>query len=104
MQYRRLFVDFYAWYEVGVTYIAMEYLSGGDLQDYIGTVGALEESVAKGIAEQILQALFVLHEHGYMHCDLKPEVIRTLIVSCIAICTELLRTEHLHCRNISRHH
>lgn len=81
IQYRRLFVDFHAWYEVDYTYIAMEYVSGGDLQAYIGKVGALEEREAKGIAEQILQAVFILHEYHFMHCDLKPEVIRTLIVS-----------------------
>lgn len=56
----------------------MEYVSGGDLMAYVRNVGALAEGVAKGIAEQILQALFILHEHEYMHCDIKPEVDITL--------------------------
>lgn len=78
MQYRRLFVDFLAWYSVDITYIAMEYVSGGDLLAYIGKVGPLEEGEAKGIAEQILQAVYILHEHQFMHCDLKPEVFNAL--------------------------
>ncbi|KAL0638999.1 Protein kinase protein rad53 [Maublancomyces gigas] len=73
--YRRLFVDFYAWYELDFTFIVMEYVSGGDLMAYVRNVGALAEGVARGIAEQILQALFIMHEHEYMHCDIKPENI-----------------------------
>lgn len=82
----------------------MEYVSRGDLQGYIKTVGALDEGVAKGIAEQILQALFVLHDHGYMHCDLKPEVIMKIVLLCVVIFTELLRIEHLHRGTLPSHH
>ncbi|KAL0639016.1 hypothetical protein Q9L58_001897 [Maublancomyces gigas] len=83
--YRRLFVDFLAWYSVDVTYIAMEYVSGGDLLAYIGKVGPLEEGEAKGIAEQILQAVYILHEHQFMHCDLKPENIFIAGISPVTI-------------------
>lgn len=55
-------------------YIAMEYHHLGDINSYILSVGALEEKVARSIARQILQAVFVLHEHGFMHRDIKPEV------------------------------
>lgn len=84
MKYRRLFVDFLAWYFVDVTYIAMEYVPGGDLLAYIRNVGPLEEGEAKGIAEQILQAVYVLHEHELMHCDLKPEVFSALSMAAMA--------------------
>lgn len=77
-QYKRLFVGFYAWYEHGdVRYISMEYLAGGNLRSYIDKVGAISESEARGIAEQILQAVFVLHEQNSWHRDIKPEVTIT---------------------------
>lgn len=52
----------------------MEYVPGGDLMNYVRDVGALPEGEARVIAEQILQALFVLHEHSLTHRDVKPQV------------------------------
>lgn len=52
----------------------MEYQPLGDLNHQIRNFGAFEESIARGIAEQILQGVFVLHELGFMHRDIKPEV------------------------------
>lgn len=77
VQYRRLFVEIYAWYEVDEKYIAMEYLHGGNLMDYVRKKGVFAQSEAKGVAEQILQALFILHgdpQNPHSHRDLKPEV------------------------------
>ncbi|KAL0639030.1 hypothetical protein Q9L58_001912 [Maublancomyces gigas] len=76
----RLFVNLYCWYYCGGSmYIAMEYHHLGDISSYIFSVGALDENAARVIATQILQAVFVLHEHGFMHRDIKPENI--LLVS-----------------------
>lgn len=52
----------------------MEYVPGGDLMDYVRDAGAFAEGEARAIAEQILQAVFVLHEHSLTHRDIKPQV------------------------------
>lgn len=52
----------------------MEYQSLGDLGKYILNYGVLKENIARDVTEQILQGVFVLHEHRMMHRDIKPEV------------------------------
>lgn len=74
-QFSRQFVDFHCWYAyAGSIYIGMEYQRLGDLNHHVRNSGVFEESIARGIAEQILQGVFVLHELGFMHRDIKPEV------------------------------
>lgn len=55
-------------------YVAMEYHHDGDLKKYIKEHGPFPEAIAKGIAQQVLQGVFVLHELEIMHRDIKPEV------------------------------
>lgn len=52
----------------------MEYHPDGDLYGYVKSCGPFPEVIARGIAEQILQGIFVLHDFDVMHRDIKPEV------------------------------
>lgn len=69
------FVGLQCWYEHHDTiYIAMDNHTWGDLNRHIISFGPYEESGAKDIAEQLVQAVLVLHELGIVHRDIKPEV------------------------------
>lgn len=76
LQHSKLFVKFFCWYiDDGYTvYIAMEYHPEGDLNRHITKVGPLSEAVVRGITEQILQGVFVLHALNVYHRDIKPQV------------------------------
>ena len=50
----------------------MEYISHGDLRHYMEVERS--ESEAKVITRQLLEGLLVIHEKGFAHRDLKPEV------------------------------
>lgn len=56
----------------------MDYQPGGSLAQYITALEPQEsvsrEKTARDITEQILQGVFVLHQNGIMHRDIKPEV------------------------------
>jgi serine/threonine-protein kinase PpkA len=51
-------------------YIAMEYCSGGDLNERIGRGISTEDAV--GYLQQIMQGLKAVHARGILHRDLKP--------------------------------
>ena len=53
-------------------HIAMEYIDLGDLRDYLEV--ERPESEAKAITRQLLEGLLVIHQEGFAHRDLKPEV------------------------------
>jgi serine/threonine protein kinase len=53
-------------------FMAMEYLSRGDLSHYIGP--NLHKIDAKEITRNVLQGLKVMHEEGFAHRDIKPQV------------------------------
>ena len=55
-------------------FVAMEYLGHGDLSRYAST--DLLETEIKEIAENILQGLKAMHEEGFTHRDIKPQVLR----------------------------
>jgi hypothetical protein len=68
-------VEFFGWYETRDSlFIAMEYLEHGDLHKHILRTGTCSENDAKAIAYQLLEGLGVMHEMGFAHRDLKPQV------------------------------
>lgn len=54
------------------TFITMEYLSEGSLQDKIDTQTAYTHSDIAHIASELCQALEFIHAKGYIHRDIKP--------------------------------
>lgn len=59
--------------ENGTVYYSMPYYSGGSLQEYVDTHGALSESEAMKLVKQIAKALKYMHEeHHICHFDVKP--------------------------------
>lgn len=66
-------MEFLGWYESDdYIHIAMEYISHGDLRQYLKV--ERPESEAKAITRQLLEGLSVIHDEGFAHRDLKPEV------------------------------
>ncbi len=62
-------------HDAGVHYIAMEYVSGGNLKQLIRRHGPLPADEAIAIASQVCEALAYAHEHGVIHRDIKPQNI-----------------------------
>jgi serine/threonine-protein kinase len=58
-----------------VRFIAMEYVEGTNLREYIGRKGALDFPLALSIMRQAGQAIGVAGEVGLVHRDIKPENI-----------------------------
>nr|XP_058926890.1 serine/threonine-protein kinase MARK2-like [Kogia breviceps] len=53
-------------------FLIMEYLSGGDMFDYLTTHGRMPEAQARGLFQQLVSALQHCHQRGVVHRDLKP--------------------------------
>eukprot|EP00127_Corallochytrium_limacisporum_P003549 Clim_evm32s150 gene=Clim_evmTU32s150 len=64
-------------YEVITTptdiFMIMEYVSGGELFDYIVKHGRLSENEARRFFQQIISGIDYCHRHMVVHRDLKPE-------------------------------
>ncbi len=64
-------------FDFGVTrstpYLVMEYAPGGDLQQYFPQGRALPISAILPVVLQIASGLQYVHNHGLIHCDVKPE-------------------------------
>ena len=56
-------------------YMVMEFVSGGDLMDFVAAHGAIGEDAAREITRQILEAIKYIHSLGISHRDLKPDNI-----------------------------
>eukprot|EP01087_Luapelamoeba_hula_P017488 TRINITY_DN5518_c0_g1_i1.p1 TRINITY_DN5518_c0_g1~~TRINITY_DN5518_c0_g1_i1.p1 ORF type:complete len:488 (+),score=56.49 TRINITY_DN5518_c0_g1_i1:105-1568(+) len=54
-------------------FMIMEYVSGGELFDYIVHNGKLDESKARLFFQQIISGVDYCHQHRIVHRDLKPE-------------------------------
>lgn len=54
-------------------FMIMEYVSGGELFDYIVKHGKLKESEARRFFQQIISGVDYCHRHMIVHRDLKPE-------------------------------
>jgi serine/threonine protein kinase len=71
-----LFVDFFGWFKHGSdVFLAMEYVTLGNLEKNIGSSGQVPESEARDITEQILLGLEIMHAKSFAHRDIKPQVI-----------------------------
>lgn len=64
--------------EGGQHYIAMEYLSGNTLEDFIEKKGVLNYRIVAKIIMQTCEALSYAHQHGIVHRDIKPANIMLL--------------------------
>jgi eukaryotic-like serine/threonine-protein kinase len=58
-------------FPTGGYFIVMDFIEGGDLQNKLRS-GPLPVGEAIRIAKQIASAIGHAHEHGVVHCDLKP--------------------------------
>lgn len=56
-------------------YMVMEFISGGDLMDFVAAHGAVGEEAGREISRQILEAIQYIHSKGISHRDLKPDNI-----------------------------
>ncbi|XP_074992212.1 5'-AMP-activated protein kinase catalytic subunit alpha-1-like isoform X2 [Calonectris borealis] len=54
-------------------FMVMEYVSGGELFDYICKNGRLDEKESRRLFQQILSGVDYCHRHMVVHRDLKPE-------------------------------
>lgn len=54
-------------------YLVMEFVSGGDLMDFVAAHGSVGEEAAKEICRQVLEAIKYVHSLGISHRDLKPD-------------------------------
>ena len=59
--------------EDGLLYIAMEFVDGESLAEYVGRVGPLPERAAIHIAVGVARALHKAHREGLVHRDVKPD-------------------------------
>ncbi|KIX09476.1 uncharacterized protein Z518_00556 [Rhinocladiella mackenziei CBS 650.93] len=63
------------WENRGELYLVLEYVSGGELFDYVSGNGALPEEEAVRLFRQIIAGLSYCHRFNICHRDLKPENI-----------------------------
>lgn len=61
--------------ENGTTYYSMEYVDGGNLDDYISQNNPIDEAEAIDIISRICNALAFMHSKQLLHLDLKPKNI-----------------------------
>ncbi|MEM7310688.1 MAG: protein kinase [Planctomycetota bacterium] len=64
--------------EEGFSYLAMEYVEGQNLREYLSEHGATAVQLAVDLTLQVLAVLAEAHSHGIVHRDLKPENIMVL--------------------------
>ena len=66
-------MEFLGWFEDDdYVYLAMEYFPLGTLDKFISD--EVKERDAKLISSQLLEGLTIMHEEGFAHRDLKPQV------------------------------
>lgn len=72
----RNIVRLYEVYETeDFVYLVMAKASKGNLKQLMQRKRRLPEALAARLAQQIVRAVFFLHDSGVLHCDLKPENI-----------------------------
>jgi len=69
----QVFVEFFGWFEDKENvFLAMEYFPMGTLDNFIDE--KLYEGDVRKISLQLLEGLHIMHEEGFTHRDLKPQV------------------------------
>ncbi|KAM7422156.1 hypothetical protein PAMA_010299 [Pampus argenteus] len=64
----------YAFQDKDHVYLAMEYLPGGDLMSLLNRYeDQFDESMAQFYLSELVEAIHVVHQLGYVHRDVKPE-------------------------------
>jgi len=67
---------FYEWFQTeDKLFIAMEFLPGGDVLQFILENGCFSENAARRLFKEIVNAVKYLHDKNIVHRDLKPENI-----------------------------
>ena len=70
----RHIVQLYEVYETeDFLYLVMAKAKWGTLKSYLTINRILPEVLAGRLAQQLLRGVFHMHEHGILHCDLKPD-------------------------------
>jgi serine/threonine protein kinase len=74
-KYSESFVHFFGWfqYEYNI-YLAMEYISYGDLGKLISKCVPISGAGNKSVTTQVLNALVIMHRLKICYRDLKPDV------------------------------
>lgn len=68
-----LFVNLHGWWtDAGNIFVAMEYLGHGDMSRY-ATAGVPETDM-KDVIKDVLRGLEFMHQKGFTHRDIKPQV------------------------------
>ena len=66
-------VQLFEWGEVnGLYYLALEFVDGIDLQEYVARKGKLRPEIARNMILQAARALDHVHQQGIVHRDIKP--------------------------------
>eukprot|EP00450_Noctiluca_scintillans_P008313 CAMPEP_0194496578 /NCGR_PEP_ID=MMETSP0253-20130528/13805_1 /TAXON_ID=2966 /ORGANISM="Noctiluca scintillans" /LENGTH=483 /DNA_ID=CAMNT_0039337997 /DNA_START=54 /DNA_END=1505 /DNA_ORIENTATION=- len=69
-------VDLFATFQdADHTYMAMEFLQGGDLLSHLDELGYFDAWTTRFYMAELLLAIEVVHDAGFVHRDLKPENI-----------------------------
>lgn len=55
--------------------IIIEYVSGGELFDFVAETGKFSEAVSRAYFHQMMNGLHFMHHKGFAHRDIKPENI-----------------------------
>ncbi|WZZ12931.1 hypothetical protein YC2023_106020 [Brassica napus] len=64
---------YYSFQDPEYLYLIMEYLSGGDVMTLLMREETLTETVARFYIAQSVLAIESIHEHNYVHRDIKPD-------------------------------
>lgn len=66
-------------------YLVMDYVSGGDLMDFVVNYGSIDEEASREIIRQVVCCVKYFHNLGISHRDLKPDNILIASDSPVAI-------------------